>query len=159
MGVHISSEVKVDSTGNVTSRSVITSVEPGSPAQAAGLQSGDQLRSIAGLVMREPWPDLSDVMQPGRRIVVRVERAGVERDLNVTVAPRPQRWDPGCPKFERAIQPLRMGGVARVWVRDSAGETGERVLWVATPETPPAPSTPSAPAAVPLRSRPWRRAS
>ncbi|MBX3173975.1 MAG: PDZ domain-containing protein [Gemmatimonadaceae bacterium] len=159
VGVNISSEVSVDVLGNATSRSVITSVEPGSPAQAAGLQSGDRLLSIAGLVMREPWPDLSGVLEPGRNIVVRVNRDGTQRDLNVTVAARPRRWDPGCPKFERAIQPLRMGGVARAWVRDSVDANGERVLWVVTPEArtppvPPSPATAPAPRAGAVRTPP-----
>jgi membrane-associated protease RseP (regulator of RpoE activity) len=84
-----------------------------------------------------------------------VERGGKPVAFVVTVAPRPQRMRTACPEFERAMQPLRMGSVARVWVRDSADESGNRVVTMLPtpsargsqpmPSTPPAPPVPVAP--------------
>lgn len=145
LGVNITSEVEVRDRIVTVQRSVITSVEPGSPAERSGLAAGDRLVSIAGRDARERLPELAGVLEPGRRVSVRVEREGREREFNVTVAPRPQRYDAGCPQFERAIQPLRMGGVARVWVHDSTDARGNRSIFVMTPSTPPTPVTPAAP--------------
>ncbi len=130
LGVNITSEVEVNDQ-RVNARSVITSVEPGSPAERAGVAPGDRLLSVAGRDARERLPELAGVLEPGRRVAVRVEREGREREFQVTVAPRPRGWDHGCPRFERALQPLR-------GVRASA----------AVPPTPPAPAAaPAAPAA------------
>lgn len=155
LGVNITSEVQVRDRVVTVHRSVITSVEPGSPAESAGLRTGDLLVSIAGRDARERLPELAGVLEPGRRVTVRVEREGNERDFGVLVAPRPQRWDPGCPRFERAMQPLRMGGVARVWLRDSTNATGERYLFI-TPGSPEAAPQPPTPTTAPTPGRPAR---
>jgi len=152
LGVNLTTEVEVRDRIASVQRSVITSVEPGSPAQRAGLASGDRLLSIGGRDARERMPELAGLLEPGRRITVRVERDGVVREVPVIVAPRPQRFDQGCPQFERAIQPLRMGGMARVWVQDSADGRGNRVMYLMEPAAMPpvvaarvAPSTPATP--------------
>lgn len=158
LGVNITSEVQVQDRIVTVHRSVITSVEPGSPAESAGLRSGDRLVSIAGRDARERLPELAGVLEPGRRVTVRVERDGSERDFGVLVAPRPQRWNPGCPRFERAMQPLRMGGVARVWMRDSTTPSGERYVFITppSPEAAPAPPTATSPATPPTPASPPR---
>ena len=151
LGVNLTSEVEVRDRIVVVQRSVITSVEPGSPAQRAGIQSGDRLLSIGGRDAREQMPQLAGLLEPGRRIVVQVNRYGVDREFPLIVAPRPQRFDQGCPQFERAIQPLRMGGMARVWVQDSADGRGNRVMYMMEPaaRTPPTPPVPPVPATAP----------
>jgi S1-C subfamily serine protease len=156
LGVNLTTEVEVRDRIAAVQRSVITSVEPGSPAQQAGLERGDRLLSIGGRDAQERMPELAGLLEPGRRLAVRVERDGVVREIPVVVAPRPQRFNQGCPQFERAIQPLRMGGIARVWVQDSADGRGNRVMYlmepaapmppvVATRVTPPTPATPATP--------------
>lgn len=144
LGVNVTTEVEVRDRIVSVPRSVITSVEPGSPAERAGLAAGDRLLSVAGRDTRERLPELAGVLEPGRRVTVRVERDGREREFPVTVVARPRGYDAGCPQFERAIQPLRMGGVARVWVHDSTDARGQRAIFVMTPGTPP--SAPLAPA-------------
>lgn len=155
LGVNLTTEVEVRDRIAAVQRSVITSVEPGSPAQRAGLASGDRLLSIGGRDARERMPQLAGLLEPGRRIEVRVERAGTELEFPVVVAPRPQRFDQGCPQFERAIQPLRMGGMARVWVQDSSDGRGSRVMYLMEPAAPMPPvagvrSTPPTPATPPV---------
>jgi membrane-associated protease RseP (regulator of RpoE activity) len=157
LGVNLTSEVEVRDRIVVVQRSMITSVEPGSPAQRAGLASGDRLLSIGGRDARERMPQLAGLLEPGRRIEVRVERDGTELEIPVVVAQRPQRFDQGCPQFERAIQPLRMGGMARVWVHDSADGRGNRVMYLTEPAAPmppvvavrPTPAAPATPATSP----------
>jgi len=130
LGLNITSEVDVRGQNDVRVRSLVTSVEPGSPAEAAGIRADDRLTSVAGRDTRSSVPSLADLLEPGRRVPVVVEREGKEREFLVTVAPRPQNLRTACPEFERAMQPLRMGSVARVWVRDSADENGQRVVTV-----------------------------
>lgn len=126
----------------------IASVEPGSPAAAAGLQAGDRLISVAGRDFSNGIPRLGDVLEPGRRVVVRIQRDGLEREVPVVVGQGTPRMDPSCPEYERVMQPLRMGG--RVWLRDSAGADGNRYVTVLTTPRTPAPPTPPATPASPV---------
>jgi C-terminal processing protease CtpA/Prc len=169
LGVTIDNEVQLRDGRIVGSVARIASVEPGSPAAGAGLQAGDRLLSIAGRDFSAGMPRLGDVLEPGRRILVRTLRDGQERDVPVVVGMGTPRMDPACPEYERMMQPLRMGGVARVWVRDTADESGNRVVTVLpaprsplpskaqTPPAPPSavtPATPLTPAAPPAPSTP-----
>jgi C-terminal processing protease CtpA/Prc len=168
LGLNITSEVTsaVDVRGqnDVRVRSLVTSVEPGSPAEAAGIRAEDRLLSVAGRDTRSSEPRVADLLEPGRRVPVVVEREGKEREFIVTVAPRPQQLRTACPQFERAMQPLRMGSVARVWVRDSADENGNRVVTMLEvprmspqPPMPPVASTaptPPTPRATTVRGSP-----
>lgn len=155
LGVTITSEMEVrDRNVAVVGRTMITSVEPGSPAEAAGIHAEDRLISVGGRDARSEVPRLADLLEPGRRLPVMVERDGKSMEFMVTVAPRPQRMRTACPEFERAMQPLRMGSVARVWVRDSADDNGNRIVTMLPipsvqgmqpmPGTPPKPPTPPA---------------
>jgi C-terminal processing protease CtpA/Prc len=150
LGVTITSEYQArDRNAEIVGRTMITSVEPGSPAEAAGIHAEDRLLSVGGRDARNDLPRLSDLLQPGRRLPVVVERDGKPMEFMVTVAPRPQRMRTACPEFERAMQPLRMGSVARVWVRDSADDNGNRVVTILpAPSIQPGPPMPGTPPAV-----------
>ncbi len=73
---------------------VITSVDPGSPAQRAGLEPEDLVLAIAGNDARKPIP-LEEILRPGQRVNFRITRDGQTRDLSVTVAKRAE--DQGSP--------------------------------------------------------------
>lgn len=154
LGLNITSEVEVRDGRVTVERSMVASLEPGSPAEQSGIEAGDRLLSVGGRDTRARFPDLGGLLEPGRRVVVRVERDGVERDFSMTVAPRPRRFDAGCPQFERAMQPLRMGGLARVWVQDSTDASGNRRVYVMSPATAPTPPTPTAPRTSPTPPAP-----
>lgn len=155
LGLTITTDVVVRDSNVTIQRSFVSSVEPGSPAERAGVLSGDVLVSIAGLDAMDELPDLSRKLEPGRKVDVVVERRGRPMTLDVTVAQRPQRFDRSCPQFERAIQPLRMGGVARVWVQDSTDRNGNRVMYmVTTPGSPTPPAPTSTPATAPTSPAP-----
>jgi membrane-associated protease RseP (regulator of RpoE activity) len=137
LGLTVTTDVVVRDRSVNVQRSVVSSVEPGSPAERAGLASGDVIVSIAGRDAMVRFPEISEFLEPGRRIEVRAERNGRPIGVVVTVAPRPQRFDRGCPLFDRAMQPLRLGGVARFWVQDSTDGQGNRVMYMVTAPTPP----------------------
>lgn len=131
LGLNITSEIEVHDRSYTVARSIINSVDPGSPAERAGVLSGDRLLAIGGRDARERLPELGGILEPGRRVPVKVERGGAEREFVVVAAPRPVKAQAaGCPQFERALQPLRMSGAARVWVQDSTDAQGTRRVYV-----------------------------
>lgn len=148
LGVTIDNDMDVRDGRVMRSVASIASVEPGSPAATAGLQAGDRLIQIAGRDFSNGMPRLGDVLEPGRRIVVRIQRDGLERDVLVTVGTGTPRMDPACPEYERVMQPLRMGTMARVWVRDTVEEGGMRTLTVMPAPRPIPPASSAAPSAV-----------
>jgi len=67
---------------------VIESIDPGSPAERAGLQAGDRIISLDAQDLRKnPMPP--SLLEPGRRIVFRYRRNDVARTSTVVVASRP----------------------------------------------------------------------
>lgn len=69
---------------------VIAGVEPGSPAQAAGLVAGDTVLSYNDVDAHQDPLGVQRFLRPGQRIVMRIRRDG-EREVAVTVAKRPSR--------------------------------------------------------------------
>ena len=68
---------------------VIESIDPGSPAEKAGLQPGDILISINSQDFRKNPIPLSSLLIPGQRVVFRYRRGDVERSSSMIVAERP----------------------------------------------------------------------
>lgn len=66
----------------------IISVEPNSPAERAGLQRGDVVMAYDGIDVRRELP-MHDLLEPGRRMTVRVARAGREHTVGLIVAEPP----------------------------------------------------------------------
>jgi predicted metalloprotease with PDZ domain len=86
---------------------VITSITPGSPAEAAGLKSGDQILEVEGLKATpkaindfltpsqpsgrrgaadtQPPPTIATMKSPGDSIKIHISRNGVTSDVNVTL--------------------------------------------------------------------------
>jgi serine protease Do len=68
---------------------VIESIDPGSPAEKAGLQAGDILISINSQDFRKNPIPLSSLLVPGRKVVFRYRRNDSERTSRMLVAERP----------------------------------------------------------------------
>ncbi|MEO5580397.1 MAG: PDZ domain-containing protein [Gemmatimonadaceae bacterium] len=67
---------------------VIESIEPGSPAERAGLQAGDLILSLDAQDLRKnPMPP--SMLEPGRRLVFRYRRNDVAKTGTLIVASRP----------------------------------------------------------------------
>ncbi len=64
---------------------VIVSVEPGSPAQEAGLSAGDTILGFGGFDARGNFQKLQALLKPGERIQFKLRRNGT-RSVTVTVA-------------------------------------------------------------------------
>jgi len=69
----------------------IVSVEPNSPAERVGIARGDQIIAYDGADLREREINLTRLLQPSRRITVRVRREGEEREFPVVVVRAPAR--------------------------------------------------------------------
>jgi C-terminal processing protease CtpA/Prc len=96
-------------------RPVLNSVEPGSPAEKAGLRSGDVLYSIGGQDARQS-PALDSILKPGAHVAVKARRAGTVREFTVLVAKRPEGFGPApCIGVDDLIGTERTAPVARMY--------------------------------------------
>ena len=68
---------------------VVESVDPGSPAQRAGFQSGDIILSLNSQDLRKNPIPLQSILVPGQKVVFRYKRDDRTRTLTLTVAERP----------------------------------------------------------------------
>ena len=79
-----------------TKAAVIKKVVADSPAEKAGLLTGDILLTVNGMAPEEAFTALSETMVPGAELALAVERDGRRQDLTVTLAKAPEelvaRW-------------------------------------------------------------------
>lgn len=69
----------------------IVSVEPGSPAERAGLVPSDTLIAYDGKDVRDTDIAITKLLEPNKRVLVRVRRDGRTLDVPVTIADVPSR--------------------------------------------------------------------
>lgn len=111
LGVNMQMLGRENDTMRVIDRAYVTSVEPGSPAERAGLLAQDEIVSIGGLTVDQLAPPaLHAQMVPGRTLVARVTRAGAPREFTLTVAPRPAGFGDSCGELEREIASMSIAG-------------------------------------------------
>ena len=80
---------KDDSTGALT----VLKVVPGSPAEASGIQAGDQLFALNGVEINdrnsEALSKAKKEWKPGQAVNYTIRRDGSQRQVTVTLAPMP----------------------------------------------------------------------
>src|SRR5207248_3165195 len=68
---------------------VIESIEPNSPAEKAGLATGDTIIAMNAQDLKKTPLPMAAMIQPGRKVIFRFKRNDAVREVTVTVAPRP----------------------------------------------------------------------
>lgn len=115
----------------------VETVNPGSPAEKAGIRRGDILLSVAGMDARKPMP-LASVLKPGATVLVRLQRGRTPQDVKVVVEKRPQGYGSECANMDQVVSLERESPVT-LFTRDAP----VRAKIVArTPSMPPDPSAP-----------------
>lgn len=69
----------------------IVSVEPGSPAERAGITAGDKLIALDGRDVTAGPVRMEKLLQPGAKIPVRLRRDDITKNVTVSVTRRPSR--------------------------------------------------------------------
>lgn len=126
LGLNLTNGWKVENGEPRPLGTTVTSVEPGSPAERAGILRNDRILALAGLDATERTPDVSPQLLPGRTMTVRVDRNGQVKEYALVIARRPEGFGDSCGEFERALVPMRIAGPGRIVV-DEPG-TGPRRL-------------------------------
>ncbi len=70
----------------------VETVEPASPAERAGIMSGDQLLAFNGKDVTTQAISMTRLLQPDHKIVVRLERNGRPHDYSLVVAKAPRNY-------------------------------------------------------------------
>ncbi|MDE3151492.1 MAG: PDZ domain-containing protein [Gemmatimonadota bacterium] len=70
----------------------VVTVEPGSPAERAGIVHGDMLVAFNGQDVTTKPISMTRLLQPSHRVVVRLERDGEPHDYALVVAPAPRSY-------------------------------------------------------------------
>lgn len=128
MGITFSATMRAEAEGSgaevfrFAENPTVETVEPGSPAEKAGVAKGDEIILLGGqgLVGRDIV--FARLLRPGNRLPIRVRRDGDVRDVLLVVGDRPQSLDNGCPFLDARIMaafgdqftppmPVTVGGV------------------------------------------------
>jgi membrane-associated protease RseP (regulator of RpoE activity) len=110
----------------------VVSVEPGSPAERAGLEAGDAIVSIAGMETRRPIP-LGALLRPGAKLPMRIARDGRSREVTLTIAKRPDTFGSPCASMDDVMGP-RSAPQVTFFRRGEAAQP--RIAPPAAPEAP-----------------------
>lgn len=83
----------------------IETVDPGSPAQKAGLAAGDEIITLGSFDMVSGALNVASLLKPGVQLPVRFRRDGLLRRITVLIEPRPHGFVSACPWIEIAVAP------------------------------------------------------
>jgi C-terminal processing protease CtpA/Prc len=144
MGITFSAEMSADANASGAAvfrfeeNPTVESVEPGSPADRAGVRKGDEIMLIGGrnLVGREV--EFSRLLRPNSRLPIRIRRDGDARDMVLLIKERPPSLDNGCPFLDARVMAAFGEPLSRGMLSPATG----RIIQVA-PLPPNAASTPT----------------
>ncbi len=126
----------------------IESVEPGSPADKAGIRGGDRILSMSGRDLKDAEIDFTPMLKPGTHIPFKVQRGVETKQIDVTVEPRPNDFSTPCPWVDERIAAAFAPSQFMVTVTTNddpsgvvaAGGSQTRILRRRTPTPPPPPT-------------------
>ena len=110
LGVNLKEDVTVSTSPTSASYGfrrypIIVSVEPDSPADKAGVLSGDEIVTLGEHDMVSGTVDIASLLKPGTRLPVRIRRDGVIKSISVLVEPRPEGFISACPWIDLTLGP------------------------------------------------------
>lgn len=138
----------------------VITVEPGSPAERAGVRRGDRIVAMDGKDVVGRDVVLSQLLTPGRKLPLRLSRDGSEQVVTALIQKRPEGFGDQCTDLDYAMSPMTVhvgpGNTTRsfTFARPSTPSRAPSAvpgvpLTPATPNVAPtAPTPPSAPANV-----------
>jgi membrane-associated protease RseP (regulator of RpoE activity) len=100
---------------------VIEAVEPGGPADQAGIEAGDTLLALGKVRLEDAEVPIAELLVPGEKLPVTVRRKGATRTMTMTVGERsiargasPLLFyvETPCPPGRRGCEPVARGAVA-----------------------------------------------
>jgi len=133
---------------------MVETVEPGSPAEAAGIEAGDTIVAYEGRDVRTSEVSLTTLLTPGKRVTVKVRRAGSTKTIPVVIRRKPirpdERWSIAEPLPPRPPQRERAPWPAAAPTPTPRPPVVVGVVPVPRAPTPPAAPAPPAPPAPPV---------
>jgi C-terminal processing protease CtpA/Prc len=109
MGITFSATMRAEAEGSgaeifrFAENPTVETVEPGSPAEHAGVAKGDEIILIGGQQVVGRDIVFARLLRPGNRLPIRVRRSGDTRDVLLVVGERPPSLDNGCPFLDARI--------------------------------------------------------
>jgi S1-C subfamily serine protease len=132
----------------------VEAVDPGSPAEKAGVKAGDKLLSLDGHDLTEGSPPFSELLRPGAKLDAKVKRGDRTRNVTIKVGKRPDNyassWGEWGPLFAPAPTPAPSPAMPTPAAPPAPDWTDEaRALTRALPPTVAVRAMPSMPALAP----------
>ena len=109
MGITFSATMRAEAEGSgaeifrFAENPTVETVEPGSPAEHAGVVKGDQIILIGGQQVVGRDIVFARLLRPGNKLPIRVRRSGDTRDVLLVIGERPPSLDNGCPFLDARI--------------------------------------------------------
>ena len=109
MGITFSATMRADAAASgaevfrFAENPTVETVEPGSPAERAGVEKGDEIVLIDGQSVVGRDIVFTRLLRPGARLPLRVRRDGDARDMVLEITERPRSLDNGCPFLDARI--------------------------------------------------------
>ena len=109
MGITFSATMRADAAASgaeifrFAENPTVETVEPGSPAERAGVEKGDEIILIDNQAVVGRDIVFTRLLRPGNRLPLRVRRDGDTRDVFLLIKQRPASLDNGCPFLDARI--------------------------------------------------------
>jgi membrane-associated protease RseP (regulator of RpoE activity) len=153
MGITFSATMRADAAASgseifhFAENPTVETVEPGSPAERAGVSKGDEIILIGGQSVVGRDIVFTQLLRPGNRLPLRVRRDGDTRDVLLLIGQRPPSLDSGCPFLDArimaafgdpvSVSQLPLSGAI---VRTGPFPPGPRLRVIRPTEAPPPPA-------------------